>query len=182
MGTTKLSSSELINQAKAGFIVPATEASGEMNNSHKGAFLGQSKNPNSIWDSEALTKLASNEKEQPFGDEQIKASKEKIAKFAKYMREKAVEDVELSNKKILPSANETSGTHNPNLGNRHLSVFSDDRDFSKIASTDNKELIKEAKEERKNKKNASKNEWNHIKGATKLSNRSSLDKYFENLE
>lgn len=185
IGSTKITTSELIDQAKAGLVIPASEASGEMNNAHKGAFLGQSKNPNSIWDSEALTKVASIENSKQFGDEQIKESKEKIAKFAKYMKEKVStlpEPSELSGKKIIPSANPVAGEHNPNLGDRHLSVFSNDQDFSKIASSDNKELIKQAKDERQNKKQASKKEWNHIKGSTKVNNRSAIDKYFENLE
>lgn len=177
-GTTKLSSRELIDQAKS--IIPASLPNGEMNKSHKGAFMGQSKNPNSIWDSEALTKLATSDIK--FGDEQISESKEKIKKFAESIKRNKPEinDKDVIRDKIVPAHTTKTASFNPNLGNNHLSVFSDDRDFNKISEVDNKQITKQAKKEQEEIKTAARKNFT-IQGTSKIDSRSAIDKLFDNL-
>jgi hypothetical protein len=178
-GTTKLSSRELIEQANT--ILPASLPQGEMNLNHKGAFLGQSKNPNSIWDSEALTKMASSDVK--FGDEQISESKEKIKKFAESLKRNKpdIDPKTVIRDTVIPSHTQKVAEFNPNLGNNHLSIFSNDRDFNKINSIDNKQLIKQAKQDRQDKKIEDKKDTT-IKGVLKADNRSPIDRLFDNLK
>jgi len=62
-----------------------------------------------------------------------------------------------------------------------MSMFSNDRDFNNIPKETAGETIKTASEQRSNKKEAAKEEWNQCVPSTKADNRSALDKMFDGL-
>lgn len=172
VGTTKISSVEdLISSA----VCPAYYPEDSVNNSQPCKYMGMSKNPNSIWDTDALSHLASN-KDQLFGDEQIKHSKQIKQNFKEAQQkhyqdnfEKLASDTNLIKNSIASQNVSTveSSTFNPKLPANSMSMFSNDRDFNNIAEKTAGELIKEQSQERSEKKAASKDDWNKIASCKK---------------
>lgn len=148
-----------------------------------GGFLGCSKNPNSIWDTDALQRLA----QTKFGDEQIKESRQAKADFAhdqkkamwQELQDKLVE-ANLSSKGI-----KNAGTYsqpepvvNQKLPANSMSIFSNDRDFNNIPVETDGERIAKVAEARALKAAAAKGEWDKSEPAKKLENTNFLDKVF----
>lgn len=181
-GCTRVASSEdLIQQARASTIMPAGSSDGDMNHGHKGGYMGQSRNPNSIWDSEAIKRLASKpeNRDQKFGDERIAESKEAKEKHAKGQKEQfwqnlqdQLSDPNMIHNKIVGSHTASKESFNPGLPKNAMSVFSEDRDFANIPDETAGEILKKQAEDRANKNAAAKDEWNKVASAKKADNTS----------
>lgn len=159
-GTTKLSVDDMITQLASHKVLPAGhDPEHGSNDSITGRYMGSSKNPNSIWDSDALTRQA----QVPLGDEKIKESKQAEEEYRDQM--KTAQWQELQDKHSDPEQVHkgitnagTSGEEpvtNQNLPANAMSIFSDNRDFENIPDkTMGEEIVAQA-EARANKKAAS---------------------------
>lgn len=174
---------------------------------HKaGGYMGMSKNPNTIWDSGELAKLAEKPytRHEMYGDEKIKESHAKKEEFQKNMKDEqwqekqaALSDENMLHKKVANvSTGKEIGTDQKLPGNA-MSIFDNKRDFENIPEKTAGEQIKEQKEERATKIAEAKEEWNYTKSAMKTDNngdflfrtveektkpeRSASDKLFEEL-
>jgi len=177
------------------------DAKGAVDNSKTGGYIGMSKNPNTIWDTDALEKFA----QVKHGDEQIKESKQAREDFKKQEKQEywekiaaSVEGTKMS--KIAKAGQEAAIEENydQKLPANAMSAFSQDRDFSNIPEQTEGEKIAENTQARHNKAAEAKGEWNQIKSAQKTDNslnnlftqpeaqqenvhRSSMDVFFEEL-
>jgi hypothetical protein len=146
------------------------------NDTRTGGYMGMSKNPNSIWDTEAMQRLA----QKKHGDEQIKESKEAQKQFRDDQKrafwqglQDSMSDPNVIKEKAASVANVStveSPGGNQNLPANSMSVFSNDRDFSNIPEQTQGEKLAEAVEARASKKAEAKEEWNQVKPATKADN------------
>lgn len=179
MGVTRIASAdELI---KASSVTPAGYPEEVIGNSKTGGFMGMSKNPNTIWDSDALQKLASKPEEHTslYGDEQINISKKAKEDFKiaqKNQQWQTVQD-QMSHpdmlRKSVASQNISTvekSSFNPNIPSNAMSMFNDDRDFSKIPDKTAGETLKEAAMARADKSASAKSEWNKLAGSKKADN------------
>lgn len=163
---TKLAN-ELINQLAGHQVIPAGyNPEHGSNNSATGKFMGSSKNPNTIWDTDALTRQA----QIALGDEKIKASKQ--AQEDHKLKMKTAQWEELQNKHSEPGqvhkgitntgTSETIEVADQKLPANSMSIFSNNRDFENIpTNTVGEEIIAQA-EARANKKIASNDEARDI--------------------
>lgn len=171
---------DLISELRHGTVIPAgynTEHG--PNDSRTGGYLGMSKNPNSIFDSEALARLAEkpSSREEMRGDEQIKDSQNRAKEFRKAMKDQQWQEKQdqLSDSQMLHNSiasthtGQESGT-NQRLPENAMSMFNDDRDFQNIPEKTAGESLKQAAEDRSNKKAAAKEQWNQVKEAKKADN------------
>ncbi len=188
-GVTRVSSAEdLIRHANASSITPAGSADGNMNHGRY-TYMGQSSNPNSIFDSEALHRLAGipEQHQDRYGDEQISASKEAEKAFRKDQKHQAwqalqdkLADKNMLNERIISAATVESSAGNQNLPANSMSMFSNDRDFSNIPEHTAGELIKAAAKDRSEKSAQAKNQWNKVASCTKANN--NPDFLFDNMK
>lgn len=206
-GTTRNDHSpSLLEMAQQHAVIPAGyNPEHGQNNTRTGGYMGMSRNPNSIWDSEAMQRLA----EKKHGDEQIKASKAAQKEFADQQKlafwqemQRQLSDPEVIKEKTASVANvstieKTAG--NQNLPSNSMSIFSGDRDFANVPEQTDGEKLAVAAEARAQKKMAAKEEWNQVKAARKAgdptpelepdgdaalrvnTHRSSVDRLFEGL-
>jgi len=156
-GTTRMSGQELIDKLASHKVTPAGyDPQHGANDSQTGKFMGSIRNPNSVWDTDALEKQS----QVALGDEQIKASKKLHEEHRTAM--KTAQWEELQEKHSDPEqvhkgisntgTSETSETSNPKLAANSMSMFSSDRDFENIPEqTLGEEIIAQA-EARANKK------------------------------
>lgn len=184
VGTTKISSvDELINQANNSTIMPASYPTDSMNMTKPCGYMGMSKNPNTIWDSEALTNLAkkTSDRTKMYGDEQIKISQQEREEFAENQKRQMWEEKqnELSDSQLEQMRNKIASQNvstteqssfNPNLSSNSMSIFSQDRDFNNIPVKTEGEMIKQHAQDRSEKSVTAKNEWNQVKPAMKADN------------
>lgn len=187
-GATKLSATDLINQLSNHKVVPAGyNPEHGANDSVTGKFMGSSKNPNTIWDTNALQTLAQASKDdsRKFGDEEIAKSKTAQAEYKDSMnaqpeltdtqkqeRNKVME----MNSKVASTATQAKASHNSTLPANAMSIFSDNRDFEGIPDkTIGEEIIAKA-EARANKKVESGDKPRDIQ--TPMNTRDSLDNLF----
>lgn len=180
-GTTKISADDLINQLASHQVVPAGyNPEHGSNNSATGKFMGSSKNPNTIFDTDALQRQA----QIALGDEKIKASKEAEKKYREDMKtaqwqelQDKHSDPEQVHKGITNSGTSAEETvTNQNLPANSMSIFSNDRDFENIPkNTVGEEIVAQA-EARANKKENSGEEHRDIQRPKNT--RDSLDNLF----
>jgi len=180
-GATKLSANDLMDQIGSNKIVSAGyDPEVGANDSITGRFMGSSKNPNTIWDSEALTKQA----QVALGDEQIKESKQAQEDYRTKMKTEQWEELQEkhSDPEQVHKGITNAGTSveeevvAQNLPQNSMSIFSDDRDFENIPeNTIGEEIIAQA-EARANKKLASKDEHRDIQKP--MNTKDALDKLF----
>lgn len=149
-----------------------------------GRYMGCVRNPNSIWDTEALQRYAV----EKHGDERIKEAqvkKEEMVKTAKQemwneMQEKLT-DPNMVNKGITKAADTTAAepAGNQKLAANAMSMFSEERDFQNIPEKSVGDMIKEAAEKRsgKSKTAEAKAEWNKVEPAKKTTDK--LDTLFD---
>lgn len=182
-GTTKLSDS-LINQLSAHAVIPASYPSDEQNNSATGKFMGCSKNPNTIWDSEALTRFAS----VKHGDEQIKASKEAEKQHRLDMKQAQWQELQDKHSEpeqihdgIIRSGQAAPPVDNQNLPVNSMSMFSNQRDFENIPEKTLGERVAEIAKKRAEKRAESKGDWNKVEPAKTTNTRSWIDSVFDGL-
>lgn len=180
-GTTKISANDLIDQLASHKVVPAGyNPEVGTNNSSTGSYMGSSKNPNTIWDTDALQRQA----QIALGDEKIKASKEAEQKYREDM--KTAQWQELQDKHSDPQqvhkgivnagTSQEESISNQNLPANAMSIFSDDRDFENIPQhTIGEEIVAQA-EARANKKAASKEEHRDIQKP--MNTKDALDRLF----
>lgn len=160
--TTLASVGELISASQ---IVSASYPAEEANIGASHKYLGMSKNPNSIWDNEALQRMAQKADGQIFGDEKIAKSKkiqEELKKIVEANSVKINEDVLPSGAARQSSTEMEVATYNQKMPNNALSMFESDRDFSKIAEKSMGEVIKEQSEIRANKSKEAKSDWEKV--------------------
>lgn len=180
LGITRIASAdELIQSAKNSTILPSGFPEDQRGNSATGGYMGMSKNPNTIWNSDALTKLASKPENHldKMGDERIRESKEskeasaleKKTEYWQNLQNMLSDGVNITNKIVNASTIE-KGSFNPKVGTNHMSIFSDDQDFKGIPEKTTGEMLKESAENRETKSATSKNEWNKISSSKKVSN------------
>lgn len=179
-GVTRPNADALIQQANASTITPAGNAEGDMNHGRSSGYMGQSKNPNTIWDSESLHRLAQVPEEHvdKMGDEQITASKKAKEDFAydqksqfwQALQSQMSHPQNLQPSRVSPVHTQASSDFNPNVGKSAMSIFDNDRDFSGLPEKTAGELLKEQAGERAEKKAQSKEEWNKVAAAKKADN------------
>lgn len=179
-GVTRPSAEMLIHQANASTITPAGNADGDMNHGHRGGYMGQSKNPNTIWDSESLHRMAQvpDEHVDKMGDEQIAASKKAKEDFAydqksqfwQALQAQMSDPQNLGSGHVTPIHTQASSDFNPNVGKSAMSIFDNDRDFAGLPEKTAGELLKEQAEARAEKKAEAKDEWNKIAATKKADN------------
>ncbi len=180
IGDTRNSySSSLLENAGNSSVIPAGyNTQYGQNETTTAGYMGMSKNPNTIWDSDALTAQA----QIVTGDEKIKASKEAKEQFVKDQKQQywdAIQtkmgDPEVIQSKAASVANistrESAG--NQNLAANSMSIFSDKRDFENIPEQTIGETLKEASKDRSMKKEAAKQEWDKSEPAKKVDNTAS---------
>ena len=182
-----INSPTLLDNANNSAVIPASYNSQHgPNDSKTGGYMGQSMNPNTIWDSGKLAEAS----QTPSGDEQIKASKDAQEKFAADQKQQYWEaiqtkmgDPEVIQSKAASVANVSTkeGVGNQNMPANSMSVFSDERKFENIPEKTSGENLKNVVEERSTKKEAAKDEWNRVAPAERVNTRSSIDKIFEGL-
>lgn len=152
--------SEAIDNGSIHGILPSGFPDDSINNSKTGGYLGMSKNPNTIWDSEALHQLASvpQDYSDKHGDEQIKTSREARKEYKKsqkdiYWKEiqdKMSDELMIRNKIANVSTGEEVGT-SQKLPTNAMSMFDTNRDFENIPEKTAGEMLREAKEKRSTK-------------------------------
>ena len=182
-GTTRLSPDDLINQLASHQVIPAGyNPEHGTNDNATGKFMGSIRNPNTIWDSEAMTRQASIQ----LGDEKIKASKK--AQEEHNLAMKTTQWQELQDKHSDPNQvhkgiinTGTSAEPPPvtgqNLPSNSMSIFSDNRDFENIPEkTIGEEIVTKA-EARANKRAESEGETRNIQ--TPMNTRNALDNLFK---
>lgn len=184
--TTKLSSDVLYDMVSQHKVISASCASDGINETKSsGKFMGSIRNPNTIWDTEALSRYAS----VKHADEMIKEAKTKQEETRQ--ANKQVEWKELSEalsspnmigKGIIKAADTTAPEQNSNrkVASNEMSIFDNDRDFSQIPEKGSAEMIKQAAQERAEKSKNAKSEWNGVKPCKKMSD--SLENLFNNLQ
>jgi len=187
----RINSPELLDNASNATVIPAGyDPEYGQNDNATGGYMGMSKNPNTIWDSDSLTRKAS----VKTPDELLKLNKkaqieEKKTAKQEYWQSK---QNDLSQKNIILEKTASVGnvstvetTDNSkkvgNLPANSMSLFCNDRDFNNIPKETAGETIKTAADERSHKKEAAKEEWNKCVPSTKTDNRSTIDKMFEGL-
>lgn len=173
-----------IDQQSGHQIISATYDPGKsVNTTSEGKFMGCSKNPNTIWDNDALQRFA----QIKHGDEQIKESKEAQEKFAEQQKREHWESLQKqgSDPSVLGKGIVNAGTSdaeevvNCNLKKNAMSIFSNNRDFENIPMETDGEKIAKLAEERAQKAAQAKEEWNQIKPMPKLNNAGLFDKLFK---
>jgi hypothetical protein len=187
----KINSPELLDNASTSTVVPAGYNPEHGQNDHAtGGYMGMSKNPNTIWDSDSLTRKAT----VKTPDELLKLNKEAQTESRKNAKQEYWQDKQdaLSQENII--LEKTASVQNVStvetidnskkvgaLPTNSLSMFGSDRDFNNIPKETPGETVKMSAEERANKKDAAREEWNKCVPAIKTDNRSSIDRMFEGL-
>ena len=165
-------SSNLLDNANDHAVIPAGYNPEYGQNEHKaGKFMGQSRNPNSIWDSGKLAELAT----KPTGDEQIKQSKEAKTQFAKDQKQQHWEELQknLANEEVIQSkvASVTNVSTVEHVGNQNMPTNSMDiwgkNGFDDLPEQTAGESIKQSEEEVTMKKEAARKEWDKSEPAKK---------------
>lgn len=186
-GTQKLSATELLENMNPHKIISASypiDSPTGMNNSVTGKYIGSMRNPNTIWDTEAMTKQAS----QILNDEKIKASKEQEQKTRKAMKdmhwaelqEQAKDGMQVHNKILSASETTSTDVSFKAVAQNAMSMFDPaNREFANIPEKTLGEQIAKKAEDRSNKVAESKSDWNQVKPAVRT--RSSLDSFFDGL-
>jgi len=184
--------------AEASRVIPAGYNTEDVNNSKTGGYMGMSKNPNTIWDTDALQRFATKTDDvtQMMGDERIADHKKKEAAYQESLETTTEVPADLLPKGDIMSAStgQEVGT-SQSLPQNAMSIFTEDKDFTNIPEKTAGEMLKEQSEGRANKKAEAKNEWNKIasvqktgtqllsdqeeKDLTNSVSRASVDKLFE---
>lgn len=133
-------SEQLKGEVSSKTVMPAYYGEGGPGDAATGKYMRSSSNPNSIWDSQALSRLAAKATEQTFGDEQMaetkakkQAFKEKLeAEYKQSLKEK-IEDPNRLNPLLQSTA--TTGkeaSHNAKLPKAAISMFGDYSELDQI--------------------------------------------------
>ncbi len=204
MGDTRNSfSSSLLENAGNHAVIPAGyNPEYGQNDSKTGGFMGQSKNPNTIWDSGKLAELAT----QPRGDEQIKQSKKAQEEFAKNQKQQYWEELQakmsqsgIIHEKTASVANVSTveGVGNQSMPKNSMDIWGNNG-FDSLPEETEGESLKTSSEQRSMKKDAARAEWDKSEPAKKAvshifdevlgqsgqkqnTHRASVDKLFEGL-
>ena len=152
---------------------------GGPNDSITGKYMGCSKNPNSIWDSEAMQRFA----QVKHGDEQIKESKQKEADRQQSLKQEQWQELQDKHSDpnqvktgIIPTGHgNTNEVQVQNLPDNSMSIFDSHRDFENIPNQTVGERIAELASTRAEKKSQAKTEWNKVEASKKMSNQSWID-------
>lgn len=176
VGHTNLSTTDLLKASKSA-VISASYSPESVNESKPCGYMGMSKNPNTIWDSEALQRMASktDDRTQMYGDEQISHSRKANEDFKNQLKKDKLAESKLiaddSNNirnKISNISTQEAESFNPNL--RGMSMFSNDRDFSDIPEKTAGEMLKEQSKQRQEKSIQSKAETNKLSSSKKADN------------
>jgi len=182
-GTTHLDYQEIDENTSDKSVLSASYSPDSVNDSKTGGYMWQSKNPNSIWDSEALRRQAT----VALAGEKIKTEKEAEAKFKEDQKKAETEqlrqvmaDSSLGNRisNSGSSTQESEPVGDQKLAANSMSMFDTDRDFEDIPEKTVGETIKKDSEARSEKKKSSRKEWDHSTTPVK---RASIDNFFEQL-
>lgn len=176
VGIQKLNPEDLINHLSASKIMPAGYNPESVNNSVTGKFMGSTKNPNTIWNSEALRAQA----QIALGDEQIKASKTAQKEYRTQMKTAQLQteapDQPTLGKVLSSGSLHSTNNFNPKNPANAMSIFSNDRDFGNIPEkTVGEDIITQA-QARANKR--AETEIKTGNGCTNTNTKTSLDKFF----
>ena len=204
IGDTRNSlSANLLDNANDHAVIPAgynTEHG--QSDSKTGGYMGQSMNPNSIWDSGKLAELAA----QPRGDEQIKQSQAAKEKFAANQKQQYWEELQqkLAHQDVIQGktasvANVSTVEHvgNQKMPENSMDIWGNDG-FAQLPERTVGESIKQSEEEVAMKKQAARKQWDKSEPATKAASqlldevidepverksihRASVDKLFDGL-
>ncbi len=180
-GTTKISATDLIDALASHRVIPAGyNPQHGSNNSTTGKFMGSSKNPNTIWDTDALQRQA----QIALGDEKIKASKKAEEEYRHQMKTAQWQELQdkHSDPELIHKGITNAGTSkeepitNQKLPANTMSIFSDNREFENIPQqTVGEEIVAHA-EARANKKAESNDELRDIQKPMNTNN--ALDSLF----
>lgn len=183
IAATKITDDGSIERLASHSVTPAGYPVEEQNDSMTGKFMGCSKNPNTIWNSNALQEFAAKtaNRHEMMGDEQIRESKmqkEAAKKEAKdqywaELQEKHSDEYQLHERILTNNTDSGRGQEANNVQKmpaNSMSVFSSDRDFANIPDKTAGELLKEAKTGRANKASEARKEITEIQPAKKVDN------------
>ncbi len=170
-GATKVSEISLIDQLSPHLVTPAGYPADQIGDRKTGGFLGMSKNPNTVWDSEALQRFAAKPelRKDMLGDEQIADTRIREANKPAPPPQEIPEEVMLKKDILNASTGQEAGT-SQRLPDNTMSMFSNDRDFNSIPEKTAGEMLKEQAEARKQKSTEAKGEWNKTTPAKKADN------------
>lgn len=187
-GHTTLSANELIDKLASHKIVPAGyDPNKGSNNSQTGSYMGSIRNPNTIWDTDAMHRYASKQDDgakSPFGDERIQKSAQEQAEYKTSMtdntptKEEYDQQTEVAKMqaKVVSSASTEVSASNPPIPTNAMSMFDNQRDFENIPdSTVGEEIVAKA-EARANKKNSAQKEEKDIQRP--MNTKDSLNRLF----
>lgn len=180
-GTTKRTTEYLKSLGSHGIVPAGYEPGAGPNDSATGRPLGSDRNPNTMWEPDAIVRTA----QTPRNDEKTATEKKQAVEQRESHTQKAAMDrlAEAAQWAMSKGLRKTAGApstedaHNPKISKTHMSVFSKDRDFEDIGKEDTGKQIREAADQRSHKKEASKAEWNDVKPPENT--RSAIDKLFE---
>jgi hypothetical protein len=146
----------------------------DKNDSQNCGYLGSAKNPNTIWNSEALTKAA----QTPSSDEitkGLKTAKEQEKQSFKESYWKALEDRLsekglISNSKIHSLASSKADTFNGTIPQNAMGIFGENKEFSNLPNKTAGEMLSVENQKRADKKTESNKEAKPAKAQTLESN------------
>lgn len=173
IGDTRNSlSSNLLDNANDHAVIPAGYNPEYGQNENKtGGYMGQSMNPNSIWDSGRLAELAT----QPRGDEHIKESQAAKEKLASDQKQQYWEELQnkMSHQDVIQGktasvANVSTVEHvgNQKMPENSMDIWGNDG-FDQLPDKTVGESIKQSEEDVTMKKQAARKEWDKSEPAKK---------------
>lgn len=169
---TKVGGISLIDQLSPHLVTPAGYPEDQIGDRKTGGYLGMSKNPNTVWDSDALQRFAARPelRKDMLGDEQMADTKLRQANKPTPTPEEIPEEVMINKKHVLNASTGQEAGTSQQLPENAMSIFSGDRDFNNIPEKTAGEMLKEQAEERKQKSAEAKGEWNKTVPAKKADN------------
>lgn len=140
-------------------------------NASGGSYLGRLRNPNTIFNPDALDKLANT----ATSDELVKKSKldkqahkEKVKSVYRQEVEEKFKDLPIKTNSVTPLHASSGASHNPKISKSGLSMFSEDTEFSQIPEKTAGEVMSQEKVKTAQlQKEQHKKDWNQLKAAPK---------------
>lgn len=185
-GIQRLSTKDLLENMSPHKIVsasynPSTDSG--INNSSTGKYLGCSKNPNTIWDTDALMKQASValDGEKMLANKKAEAEKRENLKKAHWQELQDQSEAGNQVRNRILSASDGIGTNATDkpLPINAMGIFGDHKDFGNIPDRTMGEKLAKTNKERSQKREESRSDWD--KTQAPKNTRSALDFLFDGL-
>lgn len=136
-----------------------------------GRLIGSVRNPNSIWNPDAIVSASQTKGSDEItreAKEQLKLQREleKTAREEEIIRRLAQPEL-IKGEKVHSVSTTEQGSHNTPLASNAMSIFGGNREFESIPEKTAGEKLAAEAEERRTKKAESKEEWNQVKPASR---------------